>query len=91
MNLVDQMIVEHMFYLTKTQVMTFINSALIVGSEAPRDGFFKASLVFTKQGTCIFFSFFSTYILAVLSIGTYRSKQTVPVQIRLLLNDGWMT
>ena len=44
------MIVEHMFHLTKTQVMTFVNSALIIGTEAPREGFFKANLVFTKQG-----------------------------------------
>ena len=50
MKLVDQMIIEHMFHLTKTQVITFINSALIIGTEAPREGFYRANLVFTKHG-----------------------------------------
>ena len=48
--LVDQMVVEHLFHITKTQVLAFTDSVLAIGSQAPRDGFFKANLVFNKQG-----------------------------------------
>ena len=48
--LVDQMVVEHLFHITKTQVMAFTDSVLAIGPDAPRDGFFKANLVFNKQG-----------------------------------------
>ena len=50
MKLVDQMIVEHMFHLTKTQVTMFVSTVLKTGLSPLRDGFFKANLVFTKQG-----------------------------------------
>ncbi|XP_048242736.1 dynein heavy chain domain-containing protein 1-like [Haliotis rufescens] len=46
--LVDQLIVEHMFHVTKTQVISFVEKVLCI-SDAPRDGFFKANLVFTKH------------------------------------------
>ncbi|KAH3716388.1 hypothetical protein DPMN_059110 [Dreissena polymorpha] len=48
--LVDQMIVEHMFHLTKTQVTLFVRDVLDVGQTTLRDGFFKANLVFTRHG-----------------------------------------
>jgi hypothetical protein len=48
--LVDQMIVEHLFHITKTQVLRFSNKVLAIGPTAHRDGFFKANLVFNKQG-----------------------------------------
>ncbi|XP_070211333.1 dynein heavy chain domain-containing protein 1-like isoform X3 [Littorina saxatilis] len=47
--LVDQMIVEHLFHITKTQVLSFTQSVLALGPSAPRDGLFKANLVFNKQ------------------------------------------
>ncbi|XP_052798483.1 dynein heavy chain domain-containing protein 1-like isoform X5 [Mya arenaria] len=47
--LVDQMIVEHMFHLTKTQVTLFVTTVLDIGQIPLRDGFFKANLVYTKQ------------------------------------------
>ncbi|KAK6166840.1 hypothetical protein SNE40_023452 [Patella caerulea] len=49
--LMDMMIVEHMFDITKNQVIRFIHQVLCVGELAPRDGFFKANLVFTKHDT----------------------------------------
>lgn len=48
--LVDQMIVEHMFHVTKTQVTMFVSTVLVTGQSPLRDGFFKANLVFTKHG-----------------------------------------
>ena len=48
--LVDQMIVEHMFYLTKHQVTMFVTNVLRTGQSPLRDGFLKANLTFTKQG-----------------------------------------
>ena len=48
--LVDQMVVEHLFHITKTQVLAFTDTVLAIGPLAPRDGFFKANLVFNKQG-----------------------------------------
>ncbi|CAL1542051.1 unnamed protein product [Lymnaea stagnalis] len=50
--LVDQLIVEHMFEITKTQTIFFVNKVLSVGLDAPREGFFKANLVFDKEGKC---------------------------------------
>ncbi|XP_076466624.1 dynein heavy chain domain-containing protein 1-like isoform X2 [Babylonia areolata] len=47
--LVDQMVVEHLFDITKTQVQAFTSDVLAIGADAPRDGFFKANLVFNKQ------------------------------------------
>ncbi|XP_035825634.1 dynein heavy chain domain-containing protein 1 [Aplysia californica] len=47
--LVDQMIVEHMFQITKSQATHFVHSVLEIGMDAPREGFFKANLVFNKQ------------------------------------------
>ncbi|KAJ8313858.1 hypothetical protein KUTeg_008419 [Tegillarca granosa] len=47
--LVDQMIVEHLFDISKTQVISFVQDVLYIGSEAPREGFFTANLIFTKQ------------------------------------------
>ncbi|XP_033761426.1 dynein heavy chain domain-containing protein 1-like [Pecten maximus] len=47
--LVDQVIVEHMFYICKNQVISFVDQVLKIGDEAPRDGFFKANLILTKQ------------------------------------------
>ncbi|KAL8594105.1 hypothetical protein ACOMHN_000817 [Nucella lapillus] len=46
--LVDQMVVEHLFDITKTQVLAFTDTVLAIGPNAPRDGFFKANLVFNK-------------------------------------------
>lgn len=48
--LVDQMIIEHMFFLTKNQVSMFVVNVLKTGQSPLRDGFFKANLTFTKQG-----------------------------------------
>lgn len=48
--LVDQMIVEHMFHVTKSQVTMFVSNVLVTGQSPLRDGFFKANLVFTKHG-----------------------------------------
>ncbi|GFR96312.1 dynein heavy chain domain-containing protein 1-like, partial [Elysia marginata] len=47
--LVDQMIVEHMFEVTKTQAIHFVHRVLEIGADAPREGFFKANLVFNKH------------------------------------------
>ncbi|XP_056008158.1 dynein heavy chain domain-containing protein 1-like [Ostrea edulis] len=46
--LVDQLIVEHMFDVCKTQVMTFVERVLS-NQEESREGLFRANLVFTKQ------------------------------------------
>ncbi|XP_062587861.1 dynein heavy chain domain-containing protein 1-like, partial [Saccostrea cucullata] len=46
--LVDQLIVEHMFHVCKTQVMTFVEKVLS-NQEESREGLFKANLVFSKQ------------------------------------------
>lgn len=59
--LVDQMIVEHMFHLTKTQVTLFVNNVLLTGHSPLRDGFFKANLTFTKQGISLL-SFLSIFV-----------------------------
>lgn len=62
--LVDQLIVEHMFDVCKTQVMTFVERVLS-NQEESREGLFRANLVFTKQGNVcptsidIIHSFFS--------------------------------
>ena len=48
--LVDQMIMEHMFQITKSQATHFVHNVLEIGVEAPREGFFKGNLVFNKQG-----------------------------------------
>lgn len=48
--LVDQLIVEHMFHVSKTQVITFVESVLSNQKDS-REGLFRANLVFTKQGT----------------------------------------
>ena len=50
MKLVDQMIVEHMFEVTKSQAIHFVHEVLEIGADAPREGFFKANLVFNKHG-----------------------------------------
>lgn len=47
--LVDQLIVEHMFHVSKTQVITFVESVLSNQKDS-REGLFRANLVFTKQG-----------------------------------------
>ncbi|XP_060599368.1 dynein heavy chain domain-containing protein 1-like [Ruditapes philippinarum] len=47
--LVDQLIVEHMFYLTKNQVTMFVTTVLLTGQSPLREGFLKANLTFTKQ------------------------------------------
>ncbi|XP_025095393.1 dynein heavy chain domain-containing protein 1-like isoform X2 [Pomacea canaliculata] len=47
--LVDQMVVEHLFQITKSQVISFVKDVLAIDGEAQRDGFFKANLVFNKQ------------------------------------------
>ncbi|GFO14607.1 dynein heavy chain domain-containing protein 1-like, partial [Plakobranchus ocellatus] len=47
--LVDQMIVEHMFEVTKSQAIHFVHEVLEIGADAPREGFFKANLVFNKH------------------------------------------
>lgn len=47
--LVDQLIVEHMFDVSKTQVITFVESVLSNQKDS-REGLFRANLVFTKQG-----------------------------------------
>ncbi|XP_069111191.1 dynein heavy chain domain-containing protein 1-like isoform X1 [Argopecten irradians] len=47
--LVDQVIVEHMFSICKNQVISFVDKVLKIGDEAPREGFFKANLILTKQ------------------------------------------
>uniref|UniRef100_A0A8W8M9M4 AAA+ ATPase domain-containing protein n=1 Tax=Magallana gigas TaxID=29159 RepID=A0A8W8M9M4_MAGGI len=46
--LVDQLIVEHMFHVSKTQVITFVESVLSNQKDS-REGLFRANLVFTKQ------------------------------------------
>lgn len=46
--LTDQLIVEHMYEICKTQVIEFVNEVL--RNPGDSDGFFKVSLVFTKQG-----------------------------------------
>ncbi|KAL3832089.1 hypothetical protein ACJMK2_023767 [Sinanodonta woodiana] len=47
--LVDQLIVEHMFFMAKNQVISFVSDVLIVTEDASRDGFFRVNLVFTKH------------------------------------------
>ena len=47
--LVDQLIVEHMFHVCKTQVMTFVEKVLS-NQQENREGLFRANLVFNKQG-----------------------------------------
>ncbi|XP_078321878.1 dynein heavy chain domain-containing protein 1-like isoform X7 [Crassostrea virginica] len=46
--LVDQLIVEHMFHVCKTQVMTFVEKVLS-NQQENREGLFRANLVFNKQ------------------------------------------
>ncbi|KAH9510306.1 Dynein heavy chain domain-containing protein 1 [Bulinus truncatus] len=53
--LVDQLIVEHMFEITKTQSLQFFNVVLVGSSESQREGFFKANLIFSKEGELTLF------------------------------------
>lgn len=78
--LVDQMIVEHMFHLTKTQVTMFVSTVLKTGQSPLRDGFFKANLVFTKHGM-LFVDKFNMLIVqeSFLWLGT----KTVMIQLHV--------
>ncbi|KAK7008742.1 dynein heavy chain domain-containing protein 1, partial [Biomphalaria glabrata] len=51
--LVDQLIVEHMFEITKTQSISFVHNVLVMSPDAQREGFFKANLIFGKDAELV--------------------------------------
>ena len=52
--LVDQLMLAHLVKLARHCVTEFVSKALEIGVAAPRDGFFKAKLVFSNEGATYF-------------------------------------
>lgn len=88
MKLVDQLIVEHMFDVSKTQVITFVESVLSNQKDS-REGLFRANLVFTKQGKINCKSISIYFVVSKNVCSLYFKRQSVFLSQCLIIHHSF--